>query len=134
MPRVALAFFTVAPIYGLAGMIWGAMMGASGDHGMLPAHAHLNLLGMVMMAVMGTFYALARDQVSARLAWVNFILSNVAVLIMIPTLAKMLQIGEANAVKLAPLIATSEVLAILGLLCFFIAILSCWRAKPSVQA
>jgi sorbitol-specific phosphotransferase system component IIBC len=134
MPRVSLAFFTVAPIYGLAGMIWGAIMGASNDHGMMPAHAHLNRLGMVMMAVMGTFYALARDQVSAKLAWANFVLSNVAVLIMIPTLAKILQVGDANAGKLIPIIATSEVIAILGLLCFFVAILSCWRAKPSVQA
>lgn len=132
MPRVSLAFFTVAPIYGLVGMVWGAMMAASGDHAMLPAHAHLNLLGMVMMAVMGTFYALARDMVWAKLAWANFILSNVGVLIMIPTLAKILQLGDANAAKLVPIIATSEVIVILGLVCFFIAILSCWRAKPSV--
>jgi hypothetical protein len=134
MPRVALAFFTVAPIYGLAGMVWGAIMGASGDHAMLPAHAHLNLLGMVMMAVMGTFYALARDMVWVKLAWANFILSNVGVLIMIPTLAKILQVGDANAGKLIPIIVTSEAFAILGLVCFFVAVLSCWRAKPSVQA
>ena len=49
MPRVALAFFTVAPIYGLIGMIWGIVMGATEDHALSPAHAHLNLLGMVLM-------------------------------------------------------------------------------------
>jgi hypothetical protein len=131
-----LAFFTVAPIYGLAGMIWGIIMGASGDHQLFPAHAHLNLLGLVLMAIMGTFYALAGERVSHRWAWANFFLSNAAVLIMIPTLAQLLSIGENNpaAARLIPIISVSEVLAVLGLLAFFVSILSLWRAKPAISA
>ena len=136
MPRVALAFFTVAPIYGLAGMVWGIIMGASGDHQLFPAHAHLNLLGLVLMSIMGTFYALAGEKVSHRLAWANFVLSNAAVLIMVPTLAQLLSLGENNpaAAKLIPIISVGEGLAVLGLLAFLVSILSLWRAKPAVQA
>ena len=131
MPKVALAFFTVAPIYGLAGMIWGIIMGATQDHSMMPAHAHLNLLGMVLNAIFGTFYALAAGRVSTRLAWANFYLSNAAVLIMIPTLAQILTVGDANAGKLIPIITVSEALAVLGLLTFLAAVVSLWRAKPA---
>lgn len=129
MPRVALAFFTVAPIYVLIGMVWGAIMGASGDHQMLPAHAHLNLLGMVVNALMGTFYALVGDKVSGRWAWANFGIWNVAVLIMIPTLAQMIGLGEstAAAAKLIPIISVSEGLAMIGMLSFWGSIISLWR-------
>ena len=132
MPRHALAFFTVAPIYGLAGMIWGMIMGASGDHGMLPAHAHLNLLGLVLNSIMGTFYALAGAKASSRWAWLTFVLSNLAVLIMIPTLAQILVLGEGNAAaaKLVPIIVVSEVLAVAGLLAYLVSILGLWR-KPA---
>jgi hypothetical protein len=131
MPKVALAFFTVAPIYGLVGMVWGIAMAAQQDHMMLPAHAHLNLLGMVLMAIMGTFYALAGAGVSSKLAWANFYLSNAGVLIMIPTLAQILKVGDANAGKLIPIITVSEALIVLGLATFLLAVLSQWRTKPA---
>ena len=83
MPKVSLAFFTVAPIYVLIGMAGGIYMGVIDDHSLAPAHAHLNLIGFVMMSVMGTFYALAKAQISTRLAWINFWLLNLAVVVMI---------------------------------------------------
>ena len=93
MPRVSTAFFAVGVVYVLIGMLWGMDMGASGNHAALPAHAHLNLLGWVTMALYGTFYALARGQYSTRLAWTNFVLSNIGVIIMIPFLARLLLTG-----------------------------------------
>jgi hypothetical protein len=55
---------------------------------------------------------------------------------MIPTLAQLLSIGENNpaAARLIPIISVSEVLAVLGLLAFFVSILSLWRAKPAISA
>jgi hypothetical protein len=131
MPKVALAFFTVAPIYGLVGMIWGIVMAAQNDHLLMPAHAHLNLLGMVLMAIMGAFYALAGARVSSKLAWANFFLSNAAVLIMIPTLAQILKVGGPNAGHLIPIITVAEIMAVLGLLIFLVSVVSLWRAKPA---
>jgi hypothetical protein len=134
MPRHALAFFSIAPLYGLAGMVWGMVMGASGDHGMMPAHAHLNLLGLVLNSIMGTFYALAGAKASARWAWVNFVISNLAVVIMIPTLAQMLSLGEGTpeALKLAPIMIVAEVLAVAGVLAYLVSIVGVWR--KSAQA
>ncbi len=121
MSKVALAFFSVAPIYALIGMGWGFYMGAVDDHVMMPAHAHLNLLGLVLNGIMGSFYGLAGDKAPRRLAWANFWLSNVGVVIMIPTLAIILAGNE----TLAPIltITVGEIAAIAGMVLFLCSIL-----------
>jgi len=115
MPRVSLWFFAVAPLYVLVGMSLGIFMGATMDFSLAPAHAHLNLLGWVTMALYGTFYALARDA-SKKLAWTTFALANISVLIMFPSLAMVLKFGDQSAFVL-PLIV-SEFTAAAGMACF----------------
>lgn len=86
LPRVSLAFFMFAALCGVTGMGWGIYMGIAQDHSSFPAHAHLNLLGWVTMALMGGFYALAKDRVSGPMPWVNLWLSAAGVALMIPSL------------------------------------------------
>ena len=50
--------FPAATLLAIAGMIWGIVMAASGDHSAMPAHAHLNLLGWVSLFLFGIFYHL----------------------------------------------------------------------------
>ncbi len=116
MNRITLAFFAVAPVYGLIGMVWGIHMGMTEDHSMMPAHAHLNLLGLVVNGVMGAFYGLSGKQ--NKIAWANFYLWNLGVIIMIPTLALILQSTGAPAASLLAAITGGEVLAVLGMLLF----------------
>src|SRR5882757_3768167 len=115
MPRVSLWFFAVAPIYVLIGMGFGMYMGASNNFTLAPAHAHLNLIGWVTMALYGTFFALARDA-SKKLAWAVFWLNNAGAAIMFPSLAMVLIQGESSPFLL-PLIV-SEFLALGAMLCF----------------
>ena len=77
MPRVSAAFFAFGALCLLAGMTMGMQMGGSGDFTLMPAHAHLNLLGWVTMSLYGTFYALTRETLSGKLAWANFALAAV---------------------------------------------------------
>jgi hypothetical protein len=119
MPRIALWFFAVAPIYVLIGMGFGIYMGASMDFSLAPAHAHLNLIGWVTMAIYGTFYALAKDA-SQRLARITFWLNNVATCVMFPSLAMVIKSGEQSSFVL-PLIV-SEFLALGAMLCFAISV------------
>lgn len=127
MPKVALAFFSVAPVYGLIGMVWGVIMAATDDHSLSPAHAHLNLLGMVLLAIMGAFYALAGSRVSQRLAWLNFAFSNLAVLIMTPMLVVIL----GGNLSVIPIIMVGEACAVLGLFAFLLNVLRLWKAPPA---
>lgn len=116
MPRVSAAFFAVGVIYVLAGMFWGMHMGEAQDFVMAPAHAHLNLLGWVTMGLYGTFYALTQRTMSSKLAWINFAVSALGVVVMIPFLA--LFLGSSNDPKYIPGIVVGEVLTVLGMLIF----------------
>jgi hypothetical protein len=104
----------VGVIYVLAGMVWGVMMGAAENFTMAPAHAHLNLLGWVTMALYGTFYAFTRETMCAKLAWTNWAVSALGVLVMIPALALYLG-GNTSAI---PGIMVGEILTVLGMLIF----------------
>lgn len=94
MPRVSAAFFALGVTCVLIGMIGGMWMGATHDFVAAPAHAHLNLLGWVTMALFGTFYALTRETLSPKLAWTNFWLAAAGVAILTPFLALMLMNGN----------------------------------------
>jgi hypothetical protein len=130
MPRLSLAFFSAGAVYGLAGMVWGAVMAARQDFTLAPAHAHLNLLGWMALSVMGAFYALAGSRSPLRLGWINFALSNVGVLVTIPALTRMLA-GDKG---VTPFVQAGTGLVILGMATFVAAILSLWTAPKRVGA
>jgi hypothetical protein len=128
MRRLPLAFFTAATLCVLAGMVWGAIMGGSEDFTMMPAHAHLNLVGWASLAIMGTFYALSGR--GGRLGWTNFGLSVTAVVVMIPSLA--LYLGGNKPAHNG--VAVASVLAILGAATFFWNVLGAWRSVAEAEA
>jgi hypothetical protein len=119
MPRVSAAFFALGVICLLIGMGMGMNMGASEDFTLMPAHAHLNLLGWVTMAIYGTFYALTHASLKPKLAWTNFVLAAIGVVVMIPSLALYLPAHDA---KFIPGIVVGEVATVLSLLTFAISV------------
>ncbi len=125
MPRVSTAFFTIAVLCGLTGMIWGSYMGATHDHAMMPAHAHLNLLGWVTLSIMGGFYALPGAPKAGTLAWVNFVLSTLGAVLMAVLLPQVLMQKMSGQIMTA-----AEIPAILGMICFLISVISSGR-KPT---
>jgi hypothetical protein len=50
--------FQTAIVLVVVGMAWGLHMGISRDHAAMPAHAHLNLLGFVLLFLFGLYYRL----------------------------------------------------------------------------
>ena len=119
MPRVSAAFFGLGVVCLFIGMCMGAQMGASEDFTLMPAHAHLNLLGWVTMAIYGTFYALTHASLKPKLAWANFILAAVGVAAMIPSLALYL---PAHDTKYIPGIIVGEIATVLSLLVFGVSV------------
>lgn len=105
MKRIATLFFVTAVICALVGMAWGIQMSATQDHTLSPAHAHLNLIGFVVMAVFGTYYALTPSAAASRLAMAHYVLSVAAVVIMVPGIVMAITgTGEAAA-KIGSLLA-----------------------------
>jgi hypothetical protein len=116
MPRVSAAFFALGVVCVLIGMVFGMWMGATHDFVAAPAHAHLNLIGWVTSALYGTFYALTRDTFSPKLAWTNFILSALGIVVMVPSLFLLLMNG--NDPKFEPGVTAGSVLVFLGMATF----------------
>lgn len=113
------AFQLVAIAYGLAGMAWGLQMGVSGDHEMMPAHAHLNLLGWVSLSIMAAFYRSAAGRtISARLRAANFALAASAP----PVFSVALALKVAGHEEAAPGIVIGSILAVAGLATFGLAV------------
>lgn len=125
MPRVSVAFFTVAALCGLVGMAWGSQMGMSGDHSLSPVHAHLNLLGWVSLSIMGGFYALPGAPKGGATAWANLVLSSLGAVLMAVLLPQVLTGKVTGKVMMA-----AELPAIVGLILFLLAVLSGWK-KPA---
>jgi hypothetical protein len=83
MRDVAFVFFLAAVLCVTGGMFWGIQMGASGDHSMLGAHAHLNLVGWATMALFGIYYRLTPQAAQHWLAKVHAGLAISGVVVMV---------------------------------------------------
>lgn len=56
MKGISLSFLLVGLVSVTIGMMWGIYMAISKDHSTSPAHAHLNLIGFVVMAIAAFYY------------------------------------------------------------------------------
>jgi cbb3-type cytochrome oxidase subunit 1 len=96
---LAFGFFLMAALSVTAGMVWGIHMAASHDHTMAPAHAHLNLVGWVTLALFGVYYHLTPQAAAGKLARVHFALAVAGVALMVPGIAlAQIEAGEGLAV------------------------------------
>lgn len=84
-----LAYFCIisAVVYALAGMGFGIFMAASHDHTLASAHAHLNLLGWVSMALYGLYYHVVPAAAETQLARIHVAVATLGLWVMIPGVA-----------------------------------------------
>jgi len=94
-----------AVVYFIMGIGLGTYMGASGDHVLIPVHAHFNLLGWVSLALIGLIYRQFPKAGSHRLATVQFWMHNVGLLVAMVLLIGLLRGNTA----LDPLIGVASV-------------------------
>jgi hypothetical protein len=118
MPHVAGLFFKTAIVFLIIGIAMGLQMSISGNHNVIGAHAHTNLLGWVTSALFGGYYALNPDKAESKLAAVHFWVYTTGVVVMVPSPYFMLQ-GFA---ALEPLVAISSLVAFAGALIFAVVV------------
>lgn len=80
-------FLRAAMIYAVIGLAIGVWMGASHDHRIRSAHAHLNLLGYVSLFLYGLFYRSQPAAAADQLAVPHFWLANISIVVFIPLIA-----------------------------------------------
>lgn len=107
-------WFKLSVVYLIVGIGIGIAMGASRDFTLRPVHAHINLLGFTVLALAGLIYSVYPQAGSSRLARVHFWLHNIALPVMMVSLA-MILLGNPAA---APALIASEFIAAAGVLVF----------------
>lgn len=117
MKGIAFIFMALAAVCALIGMSWGIQMSASGDHTLSPAHAHLNLLGWVSMALFAVYYHVVAGASEGLLPKIHVALAVSGVVIIVPGIVFAIQqTGEVLA-------KAGSMLTILSMLCFLVVVL-----------
>ncbi|UOA28871.1 hypothetical protein [Pseudosulfitobacter sp. DSM 107133] len=114
MRGIAHYFMLAAVISVVLGMIWGLQMAISGDHTMLPAHAHLNLVGWVTLALFAIYYHLVPAAGEGLLARVHLVVAIVGVIVMVPGIAVAHSGGPEIAAAVGSLITFASMLIFLA--------------------
>ena len=114
MPFLATLYFRTAILFLIIGIGIGIHMSVSGNHQVMGAHAHLNLLGWVTSALFGTYYALNPAKAAGRLATLQYGVYVLGIVVMIPSLYIML--GGNPGVE--PFVAAGSLIVFAGVLLF----------------
>jgi len=113
MTRISSLFFAAGTVCVLIGMVWGIQMSASGDHRLSSAHAHLNLVGFVLMSVFGAYYALSPTQARTLWAKLHLAVHLLAVVTLVPGIVMALTGGGDALAKGGSVLAVASVVLFL---------------------
>jgi hypothetical protein len=103
----------LAVLYLVIGVAIGIGMGASQNFTLRPVHAHVNLLGWTTLAISGLIYTVFPQTGTTILARVHFWLLNLALPLMMGSLAYVLLTGDT---KILPALVISEISAAVAIL------------------
>lgn len=117
------AFLFLGSLFLVIGISLGMYMAASGDHTLYPVHAHINLLGFVVMSVFGLVYHLFPAMAATVLARVHFWLHLGGSLVLLVMLFLLLS-GRVTEAAMVPLAPVAELAVLLGVLSF---VYNLWR-------
>ncbi len=123
-------FIKVAVIYFIIGVSMGMYMGITDHFVFTSAHAHINLLGWVSLAVTGLIYQVFPVAGNSKLAKVHFWLHMIG----IPLLTiSMIFFGLGNFSMGIPLSAVGGILVIAGVLVFVVNVIKNVKSLGSVD-
>lgn len=126
MRGIARGFFTAAIVYGVLGMALGLHMAVAQNHGQMPTHAHIMVIGWLSFAVFGVFYYLLGKAVPRVLSLTHFWLAQVSM----AGLMTGLFLIYSGRVQFEPVAAISASLYALSFVVFAIGALSAMRDSP----
>ncbi|GGA08915.1 hypothetical protein [Neptunicoccus cionae] len=128
MRGVSFGFLVLAILSAVCGMIWGIFMAATGDHSLSPAHAHLNLLGWVTMAIFAFYYHLVPSAAEGMLPRIHFGLAALGLIGIVPGIV-MAQQGQGEG-----LAKIGSILTLLSMVVFLVAVVREMRQGQSQPA
>jgi cbb3-type cytochrome oxidase subunit 1 len=125
---VGIRFIKIAAVYFVVGVCLGMYMSMTHNYTLTSVHVHINLLGWVSLAIIGSIYHLFPNLANTKLAKTHFWLHNIALPIMMVGLAFVVNQNEA----LVPFVAGGGVVLVISIILFAINIFA--NLKPQGQA
>jgi hypothetical protein len=102
----------VGQVWLLAGMALGEHMGRTGDHGQLPTHAHIMLVGGVLSIIWAVLYRVFK-LAGGLLGYIQLGLHQIGTLVMVTALY-LLYGEQGDPERLGPILGISAMLVILS--------------------
>lgn len=124
------AYLIWALSYAAAGMGLGIFMGVSGNHGQFVTHAHILLVGFVTSLIYAVIHKLWLPAPPRVMATVQFVLHQAGCLAMFACLL-LLYGGVATDDRLGPLLGSSAIAVILGMLTMLVMVV---RSGTAIRA
>ncbi|GGW27998.1 hypothetical protein GCM10011452_15780 [Gemmobacter lanyuensis] len=121
--NISRSFLLIGSLYLLVGIGLGSHMGASGDHTLAPVHAHINLLGFVLMTLFGLAYRVMPAMGGGMLPKAHFWLHQAGSLVLLIGLFLMMG-GMVAAESIGPVFPLAELSILAGVVCFLV---NLWR-------
>lgn len=113
MRGIGFYFFIAGVVCITIGMFWGIQMSISGDHALAGAHAHLNLVGWVTMALFGLYYTLTPSAATSVLAKLHLVLALAGVVVMVPGIVIVVRGGGDGAAAGGSMLTAASMLVFL---------------------
>jgi len=107
--------FRVSVSLGLIGVVGGIIMGIMQDFSLAPAHAHLNLVGFVVLFLAGLYYRVVPQAAASRLARYQVAASIVGAVVF-PVGIALVTLGKHE--TWMPLVVSGSLIVLAGLLMF----------------
>jgi hypothetical protein len=109
------SLFRISVSLGLIGIVIGIVMGIRQDFTLMPAHAHLNLLGFVTLFLCALYYRAVPEAAASRLARYQAIVSVVGAILFPIGIACVLLGGQD---RFEPVVVTGALTVLLGMALF----------------
>ncbi|MBF9197911.1 hypothetical protein [Microvirga terrestris] len=106
--------FRLAVLFVIAGMAMGIGMAMTQNHAIMPAHAHLNLLGWVSLFLFGIYYERRPALDTSRLAMIQVVLWSIGTVVLTLAVAA-IHLGYTAA---DPIAALASLLVLAGMILF----------------
>jgi hypothetical protein len=114
---ISRGFLVIGGVYLVVGILLGGYMGGSGDHSLVSVHAHINLLGFVLMSVFGLIYRVIPGMAQGWPGRAHFWLHQMGALVLLTGLFLMMS-GRVAEAQIGPVLGIAEVLVLVGTLIF----------------
>jgi len=127
MQGIGKAFFVSSLVYGVLGMLLGLHMAMANDHGQMPTHAHIMVVGWLSFAVFGLFYSAHGAAAPRLLANLHFWLAQIS----LAALSVGLYLIYAGLRQYEPIAAISSLGYAASFLVFAVVALSAMRGRSA---